>query len=74
MMQPRLPGVLALGLVALLGIACGDKDGEQVAAGDPVAAGLVLEDVNATSATFLEQIELGPQGGAATAWYFTHAT
>lgn len=39
-----------------------------------VVGGLELEDVNETSATFGELVELGPQGGAATAWYFTHAT
>ena len=61
-----------LGLALLSGglAACGDKDAD----GGEVVAGLVLEDVNPTSATFGQQVELGPVGDAATAWYFTHST
>lgn len=69
-MRGRSAPVAALAALAAapLVLGCADE------APGEVVSGLQLEDVNETSATFGELVELGPQGGAATAWYFTHAT
>lgn len=76
---PGLRALLALALAALLG-ACGGGGGPEPGAGGPgpalgaLAPDFALPDVNAASPSYTQLVGPVLRRGAASAWYFAHAT
>jgi hypothetical protein len=54
-------------MLTALVLACAPGNGE-------VLADFALEDMNATSATFSQQVGPGDQADLVSAWYFGHST